>query len=395
MSTGWFQIATSNGMFLLDASSNDVLVRTEGQTQRLLMGCGSNLGASAVVSRDKLAVPFLDAGILACSNQLTVTRDARVTDSNTVSDPNYSQLQVRTFSCNGPQPCWLKAGASLCNFGYVAAVADGNVPLVLQPNGGSVGVGTTTPGQTLEVRGGVRCADGFWVGSNQVINGATQVTASQVTATQELTAPTVSVTGSCSVRSNLVFSASNSNSHIVFPNADATSTQGRRVVVWDLGNNAWAGMGKTVGALHFRVPVSTDVFQFNAASAELMRLAGNGNLGIGTNNPNYKLSVQGDVYATGTVLGNQSSVSDVRLKSNIVRLTDCLHKVRQLSGYTFDMSGHGRLTGLLAQEVQPVLPEAVGQTKEGHLTVAYGNILGLLVEAIKELDDKLAAGSAL
>ena len=114
-----------------------------------------------------------------------------------------------------------------------------------------------------------------------------------------------------------------------------------------------------------------------------------GYVGIGTIAPSYKLSVAGDVYATGDVVAFATTVSDRRLKSDIQPLTDALQKVGALSGCTFHMNGREdaarRDVGLIAQDVQTVLPEAVTETKEGYLTVAYGNLAGLFVEALKEL----------
>ena len=89
---------------------------------------------------------------------------------------------------------------------------------------------------------------------------------------------------------------------------------------------------------------------------------------------------------TGVVTApNFVSSSDARLKSEITLITDALAKVQALSGITYRMHGsEGRQMGLLAQEVQRVAPEAVIEA-EGVLRLAYGNLIGLLVEAIKDL----------
>jgi hypothetical protein len=50
-----------------------------------------------------------------------------------------------------------------------------------------------------------------------------------------------------------------------------------------------------------------------------------------------------------------------------------------------------RQIGVIAQEVEPVLPEVVRDNEAGHLSVAYGNITGLLIEAVKELAARVAA----
>ena len=89
---------------------------------------------------------------------------------------------------------------------------------------------------------------------------------------------------------------------------------------------------------------------------------------------------------TGTVTApNFVSSSDARLKSNIAPITAALAKVQALTGVTFTMAGSDvRQMGLIAQEVQAVAPEAVVEA-EGVLRLAYGNLIGLLVEAIKDL----------
>ncbi|MEN8983774.1 MAG: tail fiber domain-containing protein [Planktotalea arctica] len=82
---------------------------------------------------------------------------------------------------------------------------------------------------------------------------------------------------------------------------------------------------------------------------------------------------------------NFVSSSDARLKTNITPISDALQKVQALRGVTYNMiEGGSREIGLIAQDVQAVAPEAVVET-EGLLRLAYGNLVGLLVEAIKDL----------
>lgn len=86
--------------------------------------------------------------------------------------------------------------------------------------------------------------------------------------------------------------------------------------------------------------------------------------------------------------GALSQNSDIRLKENVEVITDALAKTCSLRGIVYDRKdGGGRLTGVVAQEVQAVLPEAVAVAEDElqTLSVAYGNMVGLLIEAIKEL----------
>ena len=98
-----------------------------------------------------------------------------------------------------------------------------------------------------------------------------------------------------------------------------------------------------------------------------------------------------------TATGNVTAYSDAKLKENLQVIPNALEKVQALTGYTFDRIDTGeRQTGLIAQDVNKVLPEAIGD-EEGTMTLAYGNLVGLLVEAIKELKaevEELKRGSS-
>lgn len=110
-----------------------------------------------------------------------------------------------------------------------------------------------------------------------------------------------------------------------------------------------------------------------------------GNVGIGVDNPTLgKLEVNGDIYSHGDVTAS----SDRRLKTDIKRIENALDKVCAIGGYTYMMNDKPS-TGLIAQEVLEVLPEVVHGSEETSYSLAYGNVIGLLVEAIKELKEKI------
>jgi len=112
--------------------------------------------------------------------------------------------------------------------------------------------------------------------------------------------------------------------------------------------------------------------------------------------PSYAVETAGDMRATGEVeafLG-----SDRRLKTDLDPLDSALERVSRLTGYGFDwregnaVQPHKRGetdVGLIAQEVEDVLPEAVkafsGGHSKGYKSVAYDKLVPLLVEAIKDL----------
>jgi hypothetical protein len=84
--------------------------------------------------------------------------------------------------------------------------------------------------------------------------------------------------------------------------------------------------------------------------------------------------------------------SDARLKSDVQQIGDALAKVMALRGVSFTFNGSKkRSLGLIAQEVRDVLPEIVSKDEQTeYLSVAYANVVGVLVEAVKELAQRIA-----
>jgi hypothetical protein len=125
------------------------------------------------------------------------------------------------------------------------------------------------------------------------------------------------------------------------------------------------------------------------------RLYINGALGVGSATPN----TVGLIHATNDIVA--FSTSDKRLKENIIPIPNALNKVLKLSGNTFDwkqltdeeiktIHGHsGKDVGVIAQEVEIVLPEAVTTRESGYKAVKYDKIVPLLIEAIKELKGEI------
>ena len=108
-----------------------------------------------------------------------------------------------------------------------------------------------------------------------------------------------------------------------------------------------------------------------------------GSVGIGTTTPAYTLDVTGTIRATGDVI----AYSDARVKDNVKTIENALEKVMSLRGVSYTRKDtDDKLTkiGVIAQEVFPIIPEVVSKDEDGNYSVAYGNMVGLLIEAIKE-----------
>ena len=102
-----------------------------------------------------------------------------------------------------------------------------------------------------------------------------------------------------------------------------------------------------------------------------------------------------DMSAAGAATFNNdvTAFSDVILKDNIDTIDNALDRVKGMRGVFFERKDNKqeRQTGVIAQEVEPFLPEVVRETKDEKKikSVAYGNMVGVLIEAIKELNAKI------
>ena len=94
-------------------------------------------------------------------------------------------------------------------------------------------------------------------------------------------------------------------------------------------------------------------------------------------------------FGTGEITaGDFIITSDERLKSDINKIPKALDKVKELSGYTYTIN-EKESAGVIAQELLKVLPESVTTKDDGYYAVSYHGLVGLLIEAVKELSEKV------
>jgi hypothetical protein len=128
---------------------------------------------------------------------------------------------------------------------------------------------------------------------------------------------------------------------------------------------------------------------YNGARTDMYIRNSDGWIGIGTTNPTAKLTVNGAINATGDIIA--FTTSDARLKNDVQPIASALEKVQQVSGVEYDWNTElqstytGHDIGVLAQEIEKILPEAVTTREDGYKAVKYEKIIPLLIQAIKEL----------
>jgi len=124
----------------------------------------------------------------------------------------------------------------------------------------------------------------------------------------------------------------------------------------------------------------------NTSHTHVPNQVGLGNLSNNGNSLSGNFVTTGDITAFG-------SVSDLRKKENVVKIDKAMDKIAQLNGYTFNYKDNKTpMTGVIAQELLKVLPEAVYQVDddlETYYAVRHGNVVGLLIEGIKELSQQI------
>ena len=115
----------------------------------------------------------------------------------------------------------------------------------------------------------------------------------------------------------------------------------------------------------------------------------------GTLTENARIESDGDFHSDGDVVAFSTTISDVALKSDIEMIPNALDKIDEVRGVTFTRHNGQKSAGIIAQELEKVLPQAVRKKKlalhdgKEYKTVEYDAIHGLLINCIKELKEEI------
>lgn len=358
------------------------------------------------VSRDSTVRPAFDA--------------AEVTQVHRTNDSVYGTFSNSTTSLglgvldNGSNSNWNGANEGA----FVGTLT--NTPLHFRTNNteriritttGDIGIGTTSPRGALDVsagairaRAGAPVNDASAVGISFEDNGDTGLFLTGWTgpATGDLSiysnsnqSLTVFPDGSATIPSRLGIGAAANPVNPLALNGNASIVNGslgfnRNPTDGSLppnGNNAWGRYQLTTQPTYFGIEAYAAGSTLQSGGIAI--LASNGNVGMGLINPTEKLQVNGNI---GVETGfGFIYMSDLKLKKNMTPL-DGLQIIQKLTGYRFNWkSDNKKDIGVVAQEVEAVLPEAVKVASDGMKSVDYPRLIPPLIQAIKEQQSQIEA----
>jgi hypothetical protein len=179
------------------------------------------------------------------------------------------------------------------------------------------------------------------------------------------------------------------NSNGVLAPTTGTRSIGTKIVLWPAtqfpGHTDYA-IGISYSTLWNSVSTQDNFFRWYAGTTNIATLTGTGALIVGNISPSV---TPGWIYASGDVVA--FATSDKRLKDNITLISNPIEKIQKIGGYEFDWipteeahSYEGHDIGVIAQEIEEVLPELVTTRDNGYKAVKYDKIVALLIEAIKD-----------
>jgi fibronectin-binding autotransporter adhesin len=359
-----------------------------------------NLGNG--IFNSNLTVPYINANNISTSN--VTSTGVVVTSLGAVGTPSY------TFSNDANTGIWSPAADTV-------AVSTGGTERLRITSAGYVGIGSATPNCPLDVQNPgngneiIRIGtERPWVFKQNSVGSTTQTLLQSTTSDKSfiITSDTGfnmaqfyahTTNTSCLIR---MIRTSIGNSNVSPPTNGlyvegnvgiGSSSPTNKVDIVGSVCKIYNGAGSasfvtstTSGTYTLGTEQSANRFNINDGSSNVLSLFGS-KVGIKTTTPSYDLHVTGVIAATQDV----QILSDQRVKSNLEVISDSLNKVKTLTGYTFNMDNSDkRHAGLIAQDIEKVLPEVVSEDPNSGLkSLAYGNVVGLLVEAIKQVDKKL------
>jgi hypothetical protein len=276
---------------------------------------------------------------------------------------------------------------------FTKAAHSGNFPAekVRITEAGNVGIGTTAPASKLSVNGGGSFVGSVGIGTTSPSN-------------------TLSVSGTANITGNVGIGTTSPTTALAIRTSGTNSTVGQAAAAaFSIGNtdgtvgrtteiqlaapsgqvlsgfsSIMGGYNSGTGGYWGDLGIFTKAAHSGTVPTEKIRITGSGSVGIGTTSPSYLLHVNGSVAGVGAY----NQLSDERYKKDIDDISDSLEKVLAIHGVTYkwiDEERYGSETqiGVLAQEIEKIVPEVVTTGSDGVKRVRYSDLVPLLIEALK------------
>ena len=353
--------STCNGIY----GGHFVLEDTSTQANAHL-AYGSALYAEAILSSSAGTVTSVDgigAKVRNASGVVTLARAIQVyAPTNTASVGTYVGLNIDDMASS------ISGITSAYAFRYNSATS----PFVIMPSG-SVGIGTTSPRAPLDIAIQSGAGGNLRLGKSSAAEGG-QITFDDGTGV-----------GAWEIDSN----GADGAEYLRFFR-DKGENNVTAMVISPAGN---VGIGSTAPG------VALDVAGAGGTPMRLRNTGGGSFWQVGPDTAGnflvYNNSGVGAYIANGATTWTANS--DRRLKNNIQRIPNSLEKLNQINGVTYwynsDQPTDPRRVGVIAQDVQKVLPEAVSE-KDGFLGVRYPDLIPLVINAVKELYEMVNSDKA-
>lgn len=395
-------VAGGSGNFMPNTAQGDVGIRTSIGKKFFI---GDSAASKVVI--DSVGNVGIGTAIPSAALSLHIPNSANPLMSFTRGDVTNAVWNIQEsqsiLGLNGSGAFSLyNAGTAAYDIGMRGATS-GSAQFMLQGSSGNVGIGTTAPSEKLGINGKLNLlSDGTGVTENSSFNF--EVTQDEVNTNKSA----LYIYGKDFSYERIFFGKSGKPVYSLnFANVSILES----VPPFRTSDNMNYGVDDSHGIRrsndnvqfvsssptggHFQW-FTKNTYSNYGGSTERMRLDVNGNLGIGTTTPGYKLQVGIAADGSEARANAWNTLSDERLKKDFELIPDSLEKLLSLNGYYYYWNrgtDHSKKLGLKAQEVEEVFPEVVSKGRDGYLSVSYNHLVGAVISAIKEFFNKWTADS--
>lgn len=396
--TDTFQIWISKTNELIDLVNENVLLAGPG-AGFTVEGNSTLVGAFTATALNSTTASLAEITTTEITRSTDPALPIDVLSPIRISTSQENILTLQTSAASKPILRFINGGNSNWEVGQSTAAAGS--PITIRTSGAPTPQMTLAQNGNLSITGTISVAGGFVgnltgdvTGDLYASNGVTKIleggngTTIPAAFTGNVTG---AVTGTVSSLSN------HTTNNLAEGNVNLYYTQARaRAAISSSGlisyNTTSGEIALTAATVRSQLSDGTGV-TYNATTGVIsigQSVATTSNVTFASVTTTGAIAAGGAITSNGDITAFANS-SDIRKKENINRIDNALSKVMSIGGYTYNFKGDDRrITGVIAQELESVLPEAVyeiddedfgGKTK----AVRYGNIVGLLIEAIKEL----------